>query len=137
MTDIEIAQQAKMDNISELAEQRLALSPDDIDQYGRHKAKISLDVMPDLADRPDGKLILVTAVSPTPAGEGKTTTTIGLSDALNHIGKNSMVCVREPSMGPCFGMKGGSRWRWLCSSCANGRYQSSLYRRSPCDQCCP
>lgn len=108
MTDIEIAQQAKMDNISELAEQRLALNPDDIDQYGRHKAKISLDVMSDLADRPDGKLILVTAVSPTPAGEGKTTTTIGLSDALNHIGKDSMVCVREPSMGPCFGMKGGA-----------------------------
>lgn len=108
MTDIEIAQQAKMENISELAQQRLALSPDVIEQYGRHKAKISLDVLTDSADRPDGKLILVTAVSPTPAGEGKTTTTIGLSDALNHIGKDSMVCVREPSMGPCFGMKGGA-----------------------------
>lgn len=108
MTDIEIAQQAKMENISELAQQRLALNPDVIEQYGQHKAKISLAVSSDLADRPDGKLILVTAVSPTPAGEGKTTTTIGLSDALNHIGKDSMVCVREPSMGPCFGMKGGA-----------------------------
>jgi formate--tetrahydrofolate ligase len=108
MSDIEIAQQAKIDNIAKLAEQRLALKSDVIDQYGRYKAKISLDVMDELADRVDGKLILVTAVSPTPAGEGKTTTTIGLSDALNHIGKDSMVCVREPSMGPCFGMKGGA-----------------------------
>jgi formate--tetrahydrofolate ligase len=108
MSDIEIAQQAKMESIAKLATERLALDPDAIDQYGRYKAKISLDVMADLADRPDGKLILVTAVSPTPAGEGKTTTTIGLSDALNLIGKDSMVCVREPSMGPCFGMKGGA-----------------------------
>jgi formate--tetrahydrofolate ligase len=108
MSDIEIAQQAKMKSIAKLATERLALDPDAIDQYGRYKAKISLDVMADLADRPDGKLILVTAVSPTPAGEGKTTTTIGLSDALNLIGKDSMVCVREPSMGPCFGMKGGA-----------------------------
>ena len=108
MSDIEIAQQAKMESIAKLATERLALDPDAIDQYGRYKAKVSLDVMADLADRPDGKLILVTAVSPTPAGEGKTTTTIGLSDALNHIGKDSMVCVREPSMGPCFGMKGGA-----------------------------
>lgn len=108
MSDIEIAQKAKMESIAKLATERLALDPDAIDQYGRYKAKISLDVMADLADRPDGKLILVTAVSPTPAGEGKTTTTIGLSDALNLIGKDSMVCVREPSMGPCFGMKGGA-----------------------------
>lgn len=122
MSDIEIAQQATMDNITDLAMRRLAISENDIDQYGRYKAKISLDVMQQLADKPDGKLILVTAVSPTPAGEGKTTTTIGLTDALNHIGKNAMVCVREPSMGPCFGLKGGGcRWR-LFSSSANGRY---------------
>ena len=108
MSDIEIAQQAKMEQILPLAEQRLGLDPLKLDPYGRYKAKVSLDVMTDLADRPNGKLILVTAVSPTPAGEGKTTTTIGLSDALNRIGKNSMVCVREPSMGPCFGMKGGA-----------------------------
>ncbi|OUR71279.1 formate--tetrahydrofolate ligase [Methylophaga sp. 41_12_T18] len=108
MSDIEIAQQAKMEDISTLAQQRFDLKPDAIEQYGRYKAKISLDVMADLEAQADGKLILVTAVSPTPAGEGKTTTTIGLSDALNYIGKNSMVCIREPSMGPCFGMKGGA-----------------------------
>ena len=108
MSDIEIAQQAKMEEITSLAKQRLKLDPLQLDSYGRYKAKVSLDVMSDLTDRPDGKLILVTAVSPTPAGEGKTTTTIGLSDALNRIGKKSMVCVREPSMGPCFGMKGGA-----------------------------
>lgn len=108
MSDIEIAQQAKMEPIIPLAQQRLGLDPLKLDPYGHYKAKVSLDVMSDLADKADGKLILVTAVSPTPAGEGKTTTTIGLSDALNRIGKKSMVCVREPSMGPCFGMKGGA-----------------------------
>ncbi|MDB2705411.1 formate--tetrahydrofolate ligase [Pseudomonadota bacterium] len=108
MSDIEIAQQATMKQIIPLAEQRLGLSPLQLDPYGHYKAKVSLDVMTELEGKPDGKLILVTAVSPTPAGEGKTTTTIGLSDALNRIGKKSMVCVREPSMGPCFGMKGGA-----------------------------
>jgi len=108
MSDIEIAQQAQMEQIIPLAQKRLGLDPLQLDPYGHYKAKVSLDVMNELADKPDGKLILVTAVSPTPAGEGKTTTTIGLSDALNRIGKQSMVCVREPSMGPCFGMKGGA-----------------------------
>jgi len=108
MSDIEIAQQAQMEQIIPLAQKRLGLDPLQLDPYGHYKAKVSLDVMNDLADKVDGKLILVTAVSPTPAGEGKTTTTIGLSDALNRIGKPSMVCVREPSMGPCFGMKGGA-----------------------------
>jgi formate--tetrahydrofolate ligase len=108
MSDIEIAQKAKMEQIIPLAQQRLGLDPLQLDPYGHYKAKVSLEVMTDLADKPDGKLILVTAVSPTPAGEGKTTTTIGLSDALNRIGKESMVCVREPSMGPNFGMKGGA-----------------------------
>ncbi|PHS68120.1 MAG: formate--tetrahydrofolate ligase [Methylophaga sp.] len=108
MSDIEIAQQAEMEEIIPLAHQRLGIAAQKLDPYGRYKAKISLEVMADLADSPDGKLILVTAVSPTPAGEGKTTTTIGLSDALNRIGKKSMVCIREPSMGPCFGMKGGA-----------------------------
>ncbi len=108
MSDIKIAQQAKMKQIIPLAQQRLGLDPLQLDPYGHYKAKVSLDVMADLTDKPDGKLILVTAMSPTPAGEGKTTTTIGLSDALNRIGKKSMVCVREPSMGPCFGMKGGA-----------------------------
>ena len=98
MSDIEIAQQAKMQNITEIATQKLGLQVDDLDSYGRYKAKVSLQVMDDLATKPDGKLILVTAISPTPAGEGKTTTTIGLSDALNRIGKKATVCVREPSM---------------------------------------
>ncbi|HET8808629.1 MAG TPA: formate--tetrahydrofolate ligase [Methylophaga sp.] len=108
MSDIEIAQHAKMQPITDLALERLGLSAEQLDNYGSYKAKVSLQVMDELADKPDGKLILVTAISPTPAGEGKTTTTIGLSDALNRIGKKTVVCVREPSMGPCFGMKGGA-----------------------------
>lgn len=108
MSDIEIAQQAKMQEVTGLAQERLGIAAEHLDPYGRYKAKVSLDLLDDLADRPDGKLILVTAISPTPAGEGKTTTTIGLSDALNRIGKQSLVCVREPSMGPCFGLKGGA-----------------------------
>lgn len=108
MSDIEIAQQATMQEVTQLAEQRLGLASQHLDPYGRYKAKVSLDVMDEMSDRTDGKLILVTAISPTPAGEGKTTTTIGLSDALNRIGKQSLVCVREPSMGPCFGLKGGA-----------------------------
>jgi formate--tetrahydrofolate ligase len=108
MSDIEIAQQAKMQPVMAIAEQRLGISADRLEPYGHYKAKLSLELFDDLADKVDGKLILVTAVSPTPAGEGKTTTTIGLADALNHIGKNAMVCLREPSMGPCFGIKGGA-----------------------------
>ncbi|EGL54765.1 formyltetrahydrofolate synthetase [Methylophaga aminisulfidivorans MP] len=108
MSDIEIAQQASMQEVTSLAEEKLGLASHHIDPYGRFKAKVSLEVMDDMASKADGKLILVTAISPTPAGEGKTTTTIGLSDALNRIGKKSIVCVREPSMGPCFGMKGGA-----------------------------
>lgn len=108
MSDIEIAQQATMHEVTGLAGERLGIASEHLDPYGRYKAKVSLDVLDELADRPDGKLILVTAISPTPAGEGKTTTTIGLSDALNRIGKQSLVCVREPSMGPCFGLKGGA-----------------------------
>jgi formate--tetrahydrofolate ligase len=108
MSDIEIAQQATLKSVNDIAEDHLGLSSELLDNYGRYKAKVSLDVMDSLAERPDGKLILVTAISPTPAGEGKTTTTIGLSDALNRIGKQSIVCIREPSMGPCFGLKGGA-----------------------------
>lgn len=108
MSDIEIAQHANMQHITDVATQKLGLHVDDLDHYGKYKAKVSLQVMEDLANKADGKLILVTAISPTPAGEGKTTTTIGLSDALNRIGKKSIVCVREPSMGPCFGLKGGA-----------------------------
>ncbi|MCB5190456.1 formate--tetrahydrofolate ligase [Methylobacillus arboreus] len=106
-SDIEIAQQAKLRKISEIAMQ-LGLNEDSIELYGPYKAKIDLNANPHLQDRPDGKLILVTAISPSPAGEGKTTTTVGLGDALQRIGKRAVICLREPSMGPVFGMKGGA-----------------------------
>ena len=107
-SDIEISQAAKMRPIVEVAAEKLDIPADYVLPYGHYKAKISLDYIASLAGRPDGKLILVTAITPTPAGEGKTTTTVGLGDALNHIGKKALVCVREPSLGPCFGMKGGA-----------------------------
>ena len=88
--------------------EKLGIPEDHLEPYGHYKAKVSLDYLDSLKDRPDGKLILVTAISPTPAGEGKTTTTVGLGDALNHIGKKAVICLREPSLGPVFGMKGGA-----------------------------
>ena len=110
-TDIEIAQSAKLQPIREIAAQ-LGLGEDDIEQYGKYKAKISLDVYRRLRDKPDGKLILVTAISPTPAGEGKSTTTVGLGQALGmklkNTGEKALICLREPSLGPSFGMKGGA-----------------------------
>ncbi len=106
-SDIEIAREASMNPITEVGA-KLDIPADQLLQYGPHKAKISYDFINSLADRPDGKLILVTAISPTPAGEGKTTTTVGLGDGLNRIGKRATVCLREPSLGPCFGMKGGA-----------------------------
>jgi formate--tetrahydrofolate ligase len=107
-TDIEIAQQATLRRIADLARERLAIPDEALEPYGHYKAKISLDYLDSLAARPDGKLVLVTAISPTPAGEGKTTTTVGLGDALNRIGKKTVICLREPSLGPVFGMKGGA-----------------------------
>ena len=107
-SDIEIAQQAHMRRISEVARDKLGIDDEHLEPYGYYKAKISLDYVDSLKDRPDGKLILVTAISPTPAGEGKTTTTVGLGDALNRIGKKASICLREPSLGPVFGMKGGA-----------------------------
>ncbi len=107
-TDIEISQAAKLKPITTIATESLGIPPEQVIPYGHTKAKISLDYIASLQHRPTGKLILVTAISPTPAGEGKTTTTIGLGDALNHIGKKTMICVREPSLGPCFGQKGGA-----------------------------
>jgi formate--tetrahydrofolate ligase len=106
--DIEIAQQAQMRRISEMALEKLGIGGEHLEPFGYYKAKISLDYIDSLADRSDGKLILVTAISPTPAGEGKTTTTVGLGDALNRIGKNASICIREPSSGPVFGIKGGA-----------------------------
>jgi formate--tetrahydrofolate ligase len=107
-SDIEIAQAAAMRPISEIAAERLDIPADAVSPYGKYKAKISLDYIHSLRDRPKAKLILVTAITPTPAGEGKTTTTVGLGDALNHIGKQTILCLREPSLGPCFGIKGGA-----------------------------
>jgi formate--tetrahydrofolate ligase len=107
-TDIEIAEAAKKRPILEVARDRLGIPAEHLDPYGHYKAKVSLDYVRSLKDRPNGKLILVSAITPTPAGEGKTTTTVGLTDALNHIGKKAMLCIREPSLGPCFGMKGGA-----------------------------
>jgi formate--tetrahydrofolate ligase len=105
--DITIARNARLEKIIDLARARLGVKADDLEPYGHYKAKVSKKLVDSLKDKPDGKLILVTAITPTPAGEGKTTTTIGLADALNSIGRKTMVCVREPSLGPCFGMKGG------------------------------
>lgn len=107
-SDIEIAQAATKRPIVELAKLQTDIPEDQLEPYGRYKAKLSLDYISKLKDRPDGKLILVTAISPTPAGEGKTTTTVGLGDALNQIGKRTIICLREPSLGPVFGMKGGA-----------------------------
>src|SRR5512147_229934 len=107
-SDIEIAQAAKLQRISRVALERLGIAEDHLEPYGHYKAKVSLNFVDGLAKKPDGKLILVTAISPTPAGEGKTTTTVGLGDALNKIGKKAMICLREPSLGPVFGMKGGA-----------------------------
>jgi formate--tetrahydrofolate ligase len=107
-SDIEIAQQAKLERIAVVAKNRLGVDAEHLEPYGHYKAKVSLDYLDSLAGRPDGKLILVTAISPTPAGEGKTTTTVGLGDALNRIGKKAVICLREPSLGPVFGMKGGA-----------------------------
>ncbi len=108
MSNIEIAQQAKMRPIVGLAKERLGIPAESLSPYGHYKAKVSLDYISTLKDRPDGKLILVTAISPTPAGEGKTTTTVGLGDALNRLGKKAMICLREPALGPVFGVKGGA-----------------------------
>ena len=108
MTDLEIARAATPPPIASLAADQLGIPEQDLEPYGRDKAKISLKHLESITDRPDGKLVLVTAISPTPAGEGKTTTSVGLTDGLARIGRKAIVCLREPSLGPCFGMKGGA-----------------------------
>ena len=106
-SDLEIARETKLRPIAEIAA-KLDIPDDALEPYGRHKAKIGFDFIKSLEDRPDGALVLVTGISPTPAGEGKTTTTVGLGDALNRIGSRAVICLREPSLGPSFGMKGGA-----------------------------
>ena len=108
MSDIEIAQQATLRPIITLAKEQYNIDPEHLEPHGHYKAKLSLEYINSLVDKKDGKLILVTAISPTPAGEGKTTTTVGLGDAMNRIGKKTIMCLREPSLGPCFGVKGGA-----------------------------
>ncbi|HXW26857.1 MAG TPA: formate--tetrahydrofolate ligase [Xanthobacteraceae bacterium] len=107
-SDIEISQAAKKRPIIDVARERLGIGPENLEPYGHYKAKVSMDFIKSIQGRPNGKLILVSAITPTPAGEGKTTTTVGLTDALNYIGKKAMLCIREPSLGPSFGMKGGA-----------------------------
>lgn len=106
-TDIEIAQEAILEPITEVAE-RSGIPAEELELYGKYKAKLSEDYIRSLQDKPDGKLILVTAINPTPAGEGKTTTTVGLGEAFGRLGKNAVIALREPSLGPCFGVKGGA-----------------------------
>ena len=108
LSDIEIAQAAKMQRIAAVAREKLGISEEHLEPYGHYKAKISLKYLDTLKSKKNGKLILVTAMTPTPPGEGKTTTTVGLGDALNHIGKKAVICLREPSLGPVFGVKGGA-----------------------------
>src|ERR1700726_770372 len=107
-SDIEISQAATKRPILDIARERLGIPVESLEPYGHYKARVSLEYIKSLQGRPNGKLILVSAITPTPAGEGKPTTTVGLTDALNHIGKKAMLCIREPSLGPCFGMKGGA-----------------------------
>ena len=119
-SDIEIAQEAVMKPVIEIAES-IGLGEDDLELFGKYKAKISMEAVNRLQNSgKKGKLVLVTAISPTPAGEGKTTTSVGLADGLAKINKNVMVCLREPSLGPSFGVKGGAcRW-WLCTNRSYG-----------------
>jgi formate--tetrahydrofolate ligase len=107
-SDIDISQSAQKRRILDIAKEKLGIAAESLEPYGHYKAKVAMDFVNSLKDKKNGKLILVTAITPTPAGEGKTTTTVGLTDALNHIGKKAMLCLREPSLGPSFGMKGGA-----------------------------
>ena len=106
-SDIEIAQEAAMIPVKEVAA-RYGIKEDDLELYGKYKAKLTDELWNQIKDRPDGKLVLVTAINPTPAGEGKTTVTVGLGEAFGRMGKNSIIALREPSLGPCFGIKGGA-----------------------------
>jgi formate--tetrahydrofolate ligase len=108
LSNIDIAQAAKMLRITDVARERLGIPEEALEAYGKFKAKVSLDYLSKVNGKPDGRLVLVTAISPTPAGEGKTTTTVGLGDALNIIGKKALICLREPALGPVFGVKGGA-----------------------------
>lgn len=129
LSDIEIANSCEMRPIGEIAK-AAGIEEKYVEQYGKYKAKIDLSVF-DSIKKPNGKLVLVTAISPTPAGEGKTTTTIGLADGIKRLGKNVSVALREPSLGPVFGIKGGAAGRRIRSGRSHGGHKSSFHRRFP------
>ncbi len=131
MTDIEIERSIKLEKITEVA-QKKGIGEEFLELYGKYKAKISNDFIEKTKGNEDGKLVLVTAINPTPLGEGKTTVAIGLSDALNKIGKNSILALREPSLRTSIWNKRRSNRRRVCTSCSNGGYKSTFYRRYTC-----
>ena len=131
-SDIEIAREATKLPIQEIGA-KVGIESADLLPYGHDKAKVSQSFINSVQDRADGKLILVTAINPTPAGEGKTTTTVGLGDGLNRIGKKAMVCIREASLGPNFGMKGGAAGGGYVAGGADGGNEPPLHRRLPRD----
>lgn len=135
MSDIEIARNAKLKDIREIAK-GIGLNEDEVESYGKYKAKITEDAFKRLEGRKNGKLVLVTAINPTPLGEGKTTMSIGLADGLRKIGKNSILALREPSLRTSIWNKRWSnRWR-ICTNCSNGRYKFTFYGRYTCNDCC-
>ena len=133
-SDIEIAQECVMEPITKIAE-KAGIDEKYLEQYGKYKAKIDYNLLKE-SDAPNGKLILVTAINPTPAGEGKTTTTVGLADGMQKLGKKVMVALREPSLGPVFGVKGARCRRRIRTGSSYGRYQPALHRRLPCYRGC-
>ena len=132
MTDIEIQRNIKLENITKIAE-KIGLTEDDIECYGKYKAKIENEVFKKTEKQEDGNLILVTAMSPTPLGEGKTTVSISIADALKKLNNNIILTLREPSLGPVFGMKGGATGGGFSQV---GRYKFTFYRRSACNYYC-
>ena len=121
MTDIEIARNTKLENIKEIAK-KLDIDEENLEQYGKYKAKISKEVYESKKNKPDGNLILVTAINPTSLGEGKTTVSIAIADAFSKINKKAVLALREPSLGPVFGIKGGATGGRQSANCSNGRY---------------
>ena len=134
MSDIEIARKANLKDIREIAKE-LGLNEEEIELYGKYKAKISENTFEKNKNKKDGKLILVTAINPTPLGEGKTTISIGLADGLRKIGKKSILALREPSLRTSFWNKRRCYWWRICSNSTNGRYKPSFYRRYTCYYC--
>ena len=134
-SDIEIAQSAELYHIKDIAK-KLDIAEDDLELYGKYKAKLSGDFIDSLKDRPDGKLVLVTAINPTPAGEGKTTQTIGIGEALGRMNVRSVIALREPSLGPMLWHQGRSCRRRYGSGCPYGGSESPLHGRLSCDNYC-